>query len=149
GGSAGMGMARVSAFTMQATTNITDTPLGYTPPVGPAIGFMINYNYLEANQPSTFTFTNLGPDWSLYWVSYLTVDGSSNVTVRLCGGGSEYYPYTGNPTTPYYPNVLSQATLTSPSSGVYNLQYPDGSTRVFNQSDGSGRIFMTQFADPQ
>jgi hypothetical protein len=59
-GGPGGGMARAAAFSMQASLNINDTPLSYRPPVGPSMDFRVNYNYLEANQPSSFTFTNLG-----------------------------------------------------------------------------------------
>jgi len=142
------GMAHASAFLTQATLNIQDIPLSYTPPVGPSIDFLVNYNYLEAQQPTSFTFTNLGSDWSLNWVSYLTVDGSSNVTVRVRGGGYELYNY-GSPTTPYVPNLTSQALIVNEGSGVWHRQLPDGTVEVFNQADTAGQIFMTEVIDPQ
>ena len=142
------GMAKASSFLMQATLNIQDIPLSYTPPVGPAIDFLVNYNHQEDKQPTTFTFSNFGSDWSLNWISYLTVDSSSNVTVRVRGGGYELFNY-GSSTTPYVPNLTSQALVSNPSSGVWNRTLPDGSVEIFNQSDTSGRIFLTQITDPQ
>ncbi len=143
GGKGKPGMAAVSAFAMQAVPNITDTPLVYTPPIGPAVNIGLNYNYLESDQPSTFSFANLGQDWNFNWISYLTVDTSSNVTVRLSGGGSEYFAY------PYYPSILSKATITNVGSGTYHRQRTDGTIEVFSQPDGSGRIFMTEIIDPR
>ncbi|MBK8224139.1 MAG: LysM peptidoglycan-binding domain-containing protein [Candidatus Obscuribacter sp.] len=145
------GMANASAFKMAATLNIEDTPLSYQPPVGPGMDFHFNYNHLEANQPSTFTFSNLGQNWTFNWLSYLTVDSVSSVaTVRVMGGGSEQY--TPDSGTGLYPLALeSQAQLVNMGSGVYERRLPNGAVQVFNQSDSSSppRIFMTSMTDPQ
>lgn len=53
------GMAGCSIFSMQATQNISDVPLEYTPALGPRIRMVVNYNYKEGNQPATFGFPNL------------------------------------------------------------------------------------------
>jgi RHS repeat-associated protein len=144
-------MAHASVFSLTTDLNIKDSPVGYKPPVGPSIDFLTNYTNREGNQPTTFTFTNFGQDWCLNWVSYLTLDGSQNATVRVRGGGYEIYNYTvpDNVSNPYPPNLTSQAVLTVASVGVYERLLPDGSIEVFNQPDGTGRIFMTQIIDPQ
>jgi YD repeat-containing protein len=144
-------MARASAFTMQATLNIFDTPLGYSPPVGPAMNFLVNYNYLEFDQPATFTFSNLGPDWSFNWLAYVELDVSQNATVFVPGGGVETYAYSlpDNVSNPYPPALTSQAMLTVTGAGTYQRLLPDGSIEVYNQPDGTGRVFMTQLIDPQ
>jgi RHS repeat-associated protein len=139
------GMAKAYAYSMQATLNIKDVPLGYHPPVGPDMSFGVNYNDLEYGQPGTFTFTNLGPDWSFNWLCYLTVDGSGNATIRTAGGGAEYYAYSDGS---YAPGLYTTSQLTV-SDGVYQLQSPDGSVQVYSQPDGSGNIFMTEMIDPQ
>ncbi|MCA9815504.1 MAG: hypothetical protein KC652_10355 [Cyanobacteria bacterium HKST-UBA01] len=139
----GKGMASASVFTSSADLSISDIPLSYTPPVGPSISYRVYYNYLETNQPSTFTFSNLGPDWGFDWISYLTLDGSQNAIIRLRGGGSEKANY------PYTPDLLSQALLVDMGSGVYHRELPDGTVEVFDQADGSGRIFLTSVIDPQ
>ncbi len=120
-------------------------PLRYTPPIGPKMDFLVSYDYLASNTVPNDTFPNFGANkyWTFNWVSYLTVDVSDNVIVRTRGGGSEYYPY------PYASNLYSQAQLVNVSAGVYQRQLPDGSIEVFNQADGSGRIFMTEVIDPQ
>ncbi len=95
---------------MQAALNIADTPLSYSPPIGPQIDFRLNYNEGETNQPSTFSFTNIGANWSANWLSYVTIDpGTQVATIRVRGGGVEV-------STPvfsvYPPDILSQVTCT-------------------------------------
>ncbi len=140
----GSGMAVASVFSMNATLNIVDTPLGYNPPIGPSMNIGINYNYNEGNQPGTFTFTNLGQDWSINWLSYLTIDGSSNITVRTRGGGYELYDYSGS----YSPNLTSQARIVNLGGGSYQRLLPDGSVENFTLSDGTN-TYMTSVTDPQ
>jgi RHS repeat-associated protein len=138
------GLATASSWSMQATLNIQDTPLGYRVPYGPNMNFLVNYNYLEENTVSNPPFTNLAnTNWTFNWVSYLTLDSSGNATVITRGGGSEYYAY------PYQPSLYSQASLVNVSSGVYQRQLPDGSFETFDQADGTGRIFLTAVDDPQ
>ncbi|MBK8220826.1 MAG: hypothetical protein IPK73_07375 [Candidatus Obscuribacter sp.] len=145
------GMAAASAFTVAATLNIADIPLSYQPPVGPGMDFRFNYNHLEANQPSTYTFSNAGQNWTFNWLSYLTVDPISSVAlVRVVGGGSEQY--TPDVVSGLYPPALeSQAQLVAMGGGVYERRLPDGSVETFNQADSSSppRIFMTEMKDPQ
>jgi RHS repeat-associated protein len=142
------GMAQARAYSMQATLNIQDIPVGYVPPVGPKIDFLLNYNDEEDQQPSSFSFSNLGPDWSFGWLSYITFDESGNATLRPRGGGAEIYNYNG---TGFDPGLYSQAQLTNTSTMPlsYARQLPDGSQEIFNQTDGSGRVFMTQVIDPK
>lgn len=143
------GMAKASVWSMLATLHIADRPLGYAPPVGPAIGFKFDYNHLQTNQPTTFTFTNVGQNWNFNWLSYLTVDSGTNVaTVRLRSGGSEVYTPSGGV---YSPDFLTQALLVNMGGGVYQRQMKDGSIETYSQSDGSSpaRIFLTQVQDAQ
>ncbi len=149
-GSAG-GMASASVFTAEGTLNIMDIPVGYMPPRGPSINFLVNYNYLEGNQPGTFGFPNFGADWSLNWVSYMTLDSSNNATISVRGGGYEQYAYVNpdNVTNPYAPNLMSQAVLSVPQAGEWYRNLPDGSIEVFSLGDSSGRIYMTAVVDPQ
>ncbi|MBX9878275.1 MAG: hypothetical protein K2Y22_07430 [Candidatus Obscuribacterales bacterium] len=144
------GMAQAAFWTMQTTTNISDIPLTYSPPVGPEMNFRVNYNYLENNQPGSFAFTTLGKNWTLNWLSYLTLDASKNATVRVSGGGCEVFTNTGTVGSPAYanPNLTSQSTLAI-VGGNYQRRLPDGTIELFNDTDGTGRIFMTQVFDPQ
>ena len=140
-------MAQARYWGFNAALNVVDTPLGYTPPLGPSVNQRVNYNDGETNQPSTFTFTNFGANWTFYWLSYMTVaSGSGVATVRIRGGGSEVFtPSSGV----FPPDLLSQAVLVSTGGGNYQRQLPDGTVEVFNQPDGSGNIFMSEVIDPQ
>ncbi len=79
----GAGMAKASIWLMNTSVHITDTPLSYTPPLGDAIRFNVNYNQEESDQPSTFSFTNLGMNWKILLLllfdswNWLCFDGSS------------------------------------------------------------------------
>lgn len=145
------GMPSASAWSMMATLHIVDTPITYSPPIGPEMNFTLNYTHLEPNQPANPAFPCFGPDWNFNWVSYLSVDASKNVIVRLGTGGSQVYNFTqpNNLTNPYAPDLLSQAVLTISSKDSYELKLPDGSASVYNQPDGTGRFFMTKFVDAQ
>lgn len=144
GGQCCNGMAKASAWASQCTINIEDTPLSYTPPVGPQMDFHLNYNQFETNQPSTFQFTNLGPNWTLNWLSYGTWDGWNQVwTVRVPGGGSEIF---GG----YYSmsDYLSRSVYNQVNT-PYTRTLPDGTVQFYNQADTAGREYMTQQTDPQ
>src|SRR5262249_44452139 len=67
-------MAIYSFHHMLANLHITDKPVGYTPPVGPAVDFQVTYNHRDAFQPQIFTYSNLGAKWTFDWMSYVTDD---------------------------------------------------------------------------
>ena len=144
------GMARVSAFAMQGTLNIRDIPLTYTPPIGPRMDYLCNYNYLEGNQPSNQLYPNIGPDWSINWVAYLNEDASGNVTVSIPGGGYETYNYVlpDNVSNPYLPNLTSQAVLTRLGPLAFQRELPDGTIEIYNQVSNAG-ISLSEIIDPQ
>ncbi len=141
------GMAQASAISPQATLTIKDAPLHYSCPLA-NMAFSVNYNDLEGGQPSgSFSFPNLGADWSMNWISYLTVDVSSVATVRLRTGGIEVYTPSGG----VYPNNnFSQALLVNTGTNAYTRTLPDGTVETFNQADSASppHIFMTEVTDP-
>src|SRR5204862_175298 len=59
-----------------ANLNVTDEPLGYTPPRGPAVRFGLTYNHRDAFQPAAFSFANLGPKWTFDWMAWVTDIGN-------------------------------------------------------------------------
>lgn len=61
GSSDSNGMPTYSVNPMLIGLVLHDTPLSYRPPKGPAIDFQITYNQKDTDQPSSFTFGNLGP----------------------------------------------------------------------------------------
>ena len=147
GSSAPAKMAMTSTWILNAAANIQDTPVSYSPPIGRRMDMHVNFSDDEINQPSTFSFTNFGSNWSFNWLSYLTIDpGTSAATIRMPSGGSDYEALVSGA---YLPDRMDQGVLTNPSSGVYKRTLPDGTVWVYNQPDGTGRIFMSQIIDPQ
>jgi len=159
-----VGMAAYKVFLMLVSMSISDTPVGYTPPVGPDAKATVTYNQLEYGQPSTFSFTNFGPCWVCDWLSYIAVPTSTGapITVAIRGGGEENYTtYTsvGGTYLGYYSGqIQSQATLwvkapVSPSTyNTYERRMPDGSKEVFSQGTSSSSpvdVFLTSIVDPK
>ncbi len=139
------GMAQASMWTMNTCLNIKDTPLEYSPPLGDPIQFRVNYNQEETNQPGSFTFTNLGPNWTFVYCSYLTVGVGSVLTVRLPGGGSQVATLSGG----VYPaDQLTQAVMVNTGT-AYERHMPDGSMQLYDQADTNGNWFMTKMIDAQ
>lgn len=58
------GLASWTVHMMLVSLNIQDTPVGYVPPVGPEVKFHVNYDALEADQPQTLSYSNLGFLWN-------------------------------------------------------------------------------------
>lgn len=146
----GLALAKADAYSAQAELKIHDTPLAFSSP-GPAMNFSVNFNENEQGQPSSPQFPNLGPNWSFNWVSWITVDASKNATAHVRGGGIEVYPYTfpGNLTNPYPVDLISQASLSIASAGVFQRNLPNGSIEVFDLTDGAGTYFLTRVIDAQ
>jgi hypothetical protein len=69
----------------ESTVGITlsDTPVGYAPPIGPSANVTIAYNQREDSQPANFSFFNVSPKWTLDWLTYI-VDDPTNRGARSC-----------------------------------------------------------------
>ena len=154
GGEGVTGMTSYTMDTMLVSLNLHDTPVGYKPPVGPAVRFRATYNALEAGQPATFYYSNLGQKWTCNWIAYITDNPTSpgaNVSFYVDGGGTLEFTGYNSSTKTYAPELMTQAVLVLTSSSSYELQYPDGSKKEFAKSDGSTgtsrRIFLTQIVD--
>ena len=165
GGSDGGGGANTSGGYTTATVEqevvglqLHDMPIGYTPPLGPAVTFNLYYSHRDTQQPTTFAYTNFGRKWTFTWLSYITdkVGSSSAATVYLRGGGNEPYTFSGTTATTAYAGPYSQAILTrtvnsSGASTGFTLTNRDGSFEQFNQPFGQAPnqvFFMTAVADP-
>jgi RHS repeat-associated protein len=156
GGLGGMCGYNIGESTVSLT--LSDTPIGYTPPIGPSPKVTITYNQREDSQPANFTFFNVSSKWTLNWLSYVTDDPANpgaSVTRYLEGGGA--YSYTGYQSgsgafAAQY-NDGSILVLASQTPITYQRQLQDGSIEVYAQSDGSAgyprKIFLSQVVDPQ
>ena len=146
-------MAAYDIHLMLVSLNISDEPVGYAPPIGPAVRFRATYNQREIYQPQTFSYSNLGPKWTFDWLSYIeegaTPDDIINLYVR--GGGQETYVYDST-TGSYGPHKESRAGVIRTSPDRYERHLSDGSVEVFAKLDGalpSRKVFMTEVRDPQ
>jgi RHS repeat-associated protein len=151
----GGGMATWNAHLMVVSQQITDTPVGYTPPVGPAVYFTATYNQREANQPALFSYANLSPQWTFNWLSFIIDDPFNrfgSVQYYVDGGGTLDFFNSDVTNQVFHGTVRNPGTLTRTSTNSYELRFPDGSRQVFGFPDGSvssmRRVFLTQVIDP-
>ena len=132
---------------------LNDVPVGYTPPVGPAVRFHLVYSHRDAEQPTTgFPYTNFGPKWTLNWVSYVNVGSSSSVLYRR-GGGTEPFMI-GSANISSAPGPYSTAFMgfnpgsTSSAFTGLTITNPDGSTEEYNQPNAAGtQYFLSAVSD--
>jgi RHS repeat-associated protein len=155
-GSGGMCAYNIGESTVSVT--LTDTPVGYTPPVGPSAKVTITYNQREDSQPANFSFFNVSPKWTFNFLSYVTDDPSNpgaNVTRYLPGGGAYYYSGYQSVSGAFAAqnNDGSILVLASRTPVTYQRQLQDGSIETYAQSDGSTgyprKTFLSQVIDPQ
>ena len=149
------GMAVSSVHFMTVNLNITDEPVGYSPPVGPPVRFKVRYNSRDAFQPANFTYANLGSKWTCDWISYIT-DNPSNtladVSYYARGGGTRTFTGFNTNTQTFAYQQYDQTRLTRTGSASYELLAGDGSKLVFTNSTGSSgtsrKVFLSQVQDP-
>jgi YD repeat-containing protein len=154
----GGGMCGYNIGESSVSVTLSDTPVGYTPPIGPSAKVTITYNQREDSQPAVFSFFNVSPKWTLNFLSYVTDDPTNpgaNVTRYLPGGGAYYYSGYSSGTGAFAAqnNDGSILVLASQAPVTYQRQLPDGSIEVYAQSDGSTsyprNVFLSQIIDPQ
>ncbi|TAL04809.1 MAG: hypothetical protein EPO07_04705, partial [Verrucomicrobia bacterium] len=148
-------MADYSFHTMLVSLHISDSPVGYSPPRGPAVSFKVSYNQKDANQASIFTYSNLGNKWTFDWLAYLVddpINTTNDVLLYLSGGGAEVYTGYNSGTSSYATQPESHAVLKRTSSTSYERTSPDGSKQIYNVPDGASayprRVFLKQELDP-
>jgi RHS repeat-associated protein len=150
------GMAVSDVDLLFVSLELTDAPVGYTPPVGPAVNFEVSYNQREAAQPANFTYSNFGSKWTFDWLSYIQ-DNPANLSADVIyyqrGGFTRLFSGFSAATQGFalQPYDRTKLVRTSPTSYVMNAG--DGSKMIFSQSDGSAgtarKIFLKQIVDPQ
>jgi RHS repeat-associated protein len=150
-----LGMAKSSVHLMLVNLNLRDTPVGYSPPLGPPVEFTVRYNHREAFQPTIFTYANFGSKWTCDWISYITDSPSNtlaNVNYFIRGGGTRTFNSFDTNSQTYAFQQMDQTQLTRTGPASYEMLWPDGSKLIFGQSDGSvgtsRKIFLTQVLDP-
>lgn len=144
------GMAGYNVDSARVGLSINDTPVQYTPPVGPAVKFVVSYAQREVPPVSTANFSNLGNKWSFNWISYIVVDPNNTAADAHGygpGGGTLDYGGFDSNTQSYAPQIETQVSLVKVATASYEKRFPDGSKEVFNLADGATsypqKIFMT------
>jgi len=138
---------------------LSDTPVGYKPPVGPAVRFKVVYSHRDTTQPASFSYSNFGSKWTFNWLSYVSTNNSmsptTNVTLYSRGGGGETFTFSGTGALTSYPGPYSKAILTRTLNGgmtavtSFTLTHPDGSSEDYGLANsGSTQFFMTAVSDP-
>lgn len=151
---AGNGMAVSSVHLMPVSLSIVDTPVGYSPPVGPPVQFTVRYNQRDARQPANFTYSNFGSKWTCDWISYIMDNPQNplaNVSYYARGGGTRTFSGFNPSTQTYGFQQFDQTLLKRTGTNSYELTSPDGAKLVFTNSDGavgtSRKIFLSQVVD--
>lgn len=149
------GMAVPRVHLMLVSLNINDEPVGYSPPVGPAVRFMVRYNHREAKQPANFNYSNFGHKWTFDWLSFITDEPSNppaDVKYYIMGGGTRTFTGFNSGSQTFAFQQFDQTKLTRTSPNTYEMLSRDGTKKVFSQVDGavgsSRKIFLTQLIDP-
>lgn len=155
GGKPCKGMAVSSVHLMLVNLNLSDEPVGYSPPVGPPVRFLVRYNHRDAFQPATFTYANFGPKWTCDWISYINdspQNPSANVNYYMPGGGTRTFTGFSPNTQTYAFQQFDQTLLTRTGPASYEMVGRDGSRLIFSQPDGSigtsRKVFLTRISDP-
>ncbi|NVN92198.1 MAG: hypothetical protein HXX11_16570 [Desulfuromonadales bacterium] len=109
---------------------LTDTPLWYTPSIGPKVEIQLSYN----SQSSTATREPFGNKWQFNYSSYLEIQTSGTVVVFMPDGRRDVFnPSSGGYTRPY--RVYN--TLAKNSATNYTLTFPDGRVHVYDKPQAS------------
>ena len=152
------GMCAYNIAESAVSLTLSDSPVGYTPPLGPSAKVKITYNQREDSQPATFDFFNVSQKWTLNWLSYVTDDptnAGANVTRYLPGGGAYYYAgyQSGRGLFAAQYDDGSILVLASQSPVIYRRQLHDGGVEIYAQSNGATsyprNVFLSQVIDPQ
>jgi len=145
------GMPYYTFHPAAATLVISDTPLSYSPPVGPGISLRLSYTHRSYKVPSTFGYGNVGPLWTFNALAYVIDNGVNGAKVAyLRGYGREYYDWNHTQAS------VTKATLVEVSHDParYERTLLDGTIEVYELADRAAslperRIFLTAVTDPQ
>jgi len=127
---------------------LSDTPVYYTPPHGPAIEFTADYNQRDVPFSAVPNYPNLGPKWNCRWICFI-LDDPNNQTTQSYGPGGGQLSYSGFSGDRFALEPRTKSILIRTSSASYKRTFPDGSWQVFELADNSvpKRIFMTESYD--
>jgi RHS repeat-associated protein len=137
---------------MVVSLALHDVPVGYTPPVGPAVQFDVYYSQRDVQQPQLFNYGNLGRKWTSSWLSYVTDNRDLNGTIELYrrGGGNETFTFASGASAsnpgPFSQTIVTRVVDASGGASGFVRQFSDGSSEEFAQAFGT-KYFMTALSD--
>jgi RHS repeat-associated protein len=150
GSEPGMAISRVHLGL--ANLQIRDTPVGYTPPVGPPVRFTVRYNHRDYIQKPSRISRILGPRWTHDWNAWIgdfPVNPLADVKYYVGGGGARTFTGFNTNTQTFAPQQLDQTRLKRTSLDTYEMTFPDGSMKIFGlRPDGGVEVLLTQVVDP-
>jgi RHS repeat-associated protein len=145
------GMAGYYVSDFLVSLHVTDTPLGYQPPVGPAIDFTLTYNQRGTFNLAGQNISHLGPQWTLNWFIYTEdADGAGNQRLYTEDGRIERY--SAAQITAETPHYLTAYKMAGGSGGApFERIAPDGTREVYDHVvTGTGpypKRFLTKIVD--
>lgn len=151
------GMCGYAIKESTVSLTLSDTPVGYAPPIGPSAFVRIVYNQRDATQPANPSYFNVGPKWTFDWLTYVTDDPTNpggSVTRYVSGGGTYNYSGYSGSTGQFAPQTDDGSILvrTAQTAIAYERRFRDGRTEIYAQSDGATayprNVFLTQVIDP-
>lgn len=156
GGCSGPGMPWYQLIPQLGAVRISDTPVGYKPPVGPQVWFTMGYTDLDSGSPVAAPHSNLGTLWAMDWVAWVevpqgTLNTDSLLRLRSGVGGTRVLKYDMT-RREFGPHDRHFTKARAVSATRYEVMHADGSIEVFDLPDNPlkvTRLYRTQFVDPQ
>jgi RHS repeat-associated protein len=147
----GCGMAVYSITDFLVSLNITDTPISYVPPVGPAIEFTFNYNHRATFDREGAGISHLGPKWTMDWLAYVEQADSAGMMRNYTSDGRVEL-YSADSIANNKPHYLSGDTMVGGVGGApYEQVSPDGTRKIFGRivtsSGAYSKRLLTQIID--
>ncbi len=122
---------------------VTDTPLWYDPPFGPAVRITLSYN----SQSSITHNEPFGNKWQFNYGGYLVVDTSGNVLIFMPDG--RYDVFSPDGAGGYRQPYQVHNTLTRIAENHFELRFPDDTVYIYRIPPGtsSQQPFLTEIRD--
>jgi RHS repeat-associated protein len=151
-------MAQANVHLAAVSLHIQDEPVFHTPPRGLPVLWDIHYTQRDTWQPSNFTYSNFGHQWTFSYLSYV-IDNPTNETadveLYVQGGGVLRFKEYNTNTKSFIPEIQTKDVLVRTCdfpTGCYELRYIDGSKDIYSRPDGNtgpGRkVFLTYKITP-
>lgn len=145
------GMASYSVDPFKAAAVIRDTPLFYSPPVGPSMAF--SFTYFQGSDSPTGVgalHSNVGFKWSMNWFSWLQEIGSSDdVEIYLPDGRKETHHYDSGESE--YLRHAYSGTQVVAITGGYRRTLPNGSYLEYARAESgvtpATKYFLSAVSD--